>query len=587
MGRIFDERHRFDLWLEIELAVAEGWSKLGRIPAADYKKMSAKAKFDMAHMRAHEKKVEHEVVAFVTTVGESLGDLSRYLHLGLTSSDVMDTAQSMQMQEAWAALLPSVTELLDMLSALAVKHKRTVMIGRTHGIHAEPITFGLKVLVWQQELGRDLERLERAQDETAVGKLSGSVGNYAHIPPSLEDMALEKLGLRPDPVSNQIVQRDRHAAALTSLALLGGTIERIATEIRSLQRTEIGELAEPFAAGQKGSSSMPHKRNPILCERMSGMARMLRGYAHAAMENMQLWNERDISHSSAERVIIADAFTIADYMVEKMQFIIGGLAVNAKRMEDNIGMTRGLIFSQRLLIALTDKGVARDDAYRMVQEPAMKSFEEGKHFYNLVKESREIRKHLSLIELSDVFSVEPYLAHVDEIFHRVDLGEAPRAMRGLAKATPARGGRPARPVRPARPARVVQLKPLPVEAPPAPEPAPVETPAEKPARGRRGGRGRKPAKADTTPKEEAPLQSLKAPKPETAESPYSALKGWRGRPAAPKPAPAPEPAPDDRKKALPEQTIDDDPPPRKPRGRRGGRGRGGVARRSTTPKTEK
>jgi hypothetical protein len=317
---------------------------------------------------------------------------------------------------------------------------------------------------------------------------------------------------------------------------------------------------------------------------MSGMARMLRGYAHAAMENMQLWNERDISHSSAERVIIADAFTIADYMVEKMQFIISGLAVNTKRMEDNIGITRGLIFSQRLLIALTDKGLTRDEAYRLVQEPAMKSFEEGKHFYNLVKESREIRKHLSLIELSDVFSVEPYLMHVDEIFHRVGLGEAPRAVRGHAKVAPARAGRPV------RPGRGIHLKPLPVEAPPAPTPASAETPAEKPARGRRGGRGRKPAKADIAPKEDAPkLQSLKPhakPEPVPAESPYSALKGWRGRPAPPK-TPAAEPVPDDRKKALPEQTIDDDPPPRKPRGRRGGRGRGGVARRSTTPKTEK
>lgn len=445
MGQVFSERHKFDIWLRIELAVAEGWTKHGRIKVADYMRLRQKAKFNLTRMRHYESKVEHEVVAFTSTVAESIGDLSRYFHLGLTSSDVMDTALSIQMQEAWSILLPEVGHLAEAIGALALKHKRTVMIGRTHGIHAEPITFGLKALIWYMELKRDLERLERARDETAYGKLSGSVGNYAHVPPELEADVLAKLNLKPEPVSNQIVQRDRHAAALSALALLAGTIERIAVEIRSLQRTEIGELAEPFMAGQKGSSSMPHKRNPVLCERMSGLARLIRGYAQVGFENQVLWNERDISHSSAERVAVADAFIAADYMVAKMTGIIEGLVVNPRKMEENIGLTKGLIFSQRLMLALAEKGLSREESYRLVQEPAMKAFDEGKHFYNLVKESREIRKHLSMNELSDVFSVEPYLKHVDAIFTRAGLSEAkkqaaPSGDKPAAKRT-RRGGR--------------------------------------------------------------------------------------------------------------------------------------------------
>jgi adenylosuccinate lyase len=445
MGQVFSERHKFDVWLRIELAVAEGWTKHGRIKVADYMRLRQKAKFNLTRMRHYESKVEHEVVAFTSTVAESIGDLSRYFHLGLTSSDVMDTALSIQMQEAWGILLPEVSHLAEAIGALALKHKRTVMIGRTHGIHAEPITFGLKALIWYLELKRDLERLERARDETAYGKLSGSVGNYAHVPPELEADVLAKLNLKPEPVSNQIVQRDRHAAALSALALLAGTIERIAVEIRSLQRTEIGELAEPFMAGQKGSSSMPHKRNPVLCERMSGMARLIRGYAQVGFENQVLWNERDISHSSAERVAVADAFTAADYMVAKMTGIIEGLVVNPRKMEENIGLTKGLIFSQRLMLALAEKGLSREESYRLVQEPAMKAFDEGKHFYNLVKESREIRKHLSMNELSDVFSVEPYLKHVDAIFTRAGLSEAKKQAAPSGDKPPAkrtrRGGR--------------------------------------------------------------------------------------------------------------------------------------------------
>jgi len=428
MGAVFSERYKFDLWLRIEMAVAEGWAREGRIPEPALQQMRKLARFNLRRMRQYELKVEHEVVAFVSTVGETLGELSRFFHLGLTSSDVMDTALSLQMQEAWALLIPEVERLKDKVGALALKHRRSVMIGRTHGIHAEPITFGLKVLVWYEELKRDLARLEQAREETRVGKLSGAVGNFAHIPPGLEEWALAKLGLKPEPVSNQIVQRDRHAAALCALAILGGTIERIAVEIRSLQRTEIAEVAEPFLAGQKGSSSMPHKRNPILCERMSGMARMLRGFAHTVMENQPLWNERDISHSSAERVVVPDAFILADYMVAKMHFIIDGLVVSPKRMEENLMLTKGLIFSQRLLLALAEKGLSRDEAYRLVQEPAMRAFQEGKHFYALVKDSREIRRHLSLNELSDVFSAEPYLRNVDALFRRAGLlaeGEPP------------------------------------------------------------------------------------------------------------------------------------------------------------------
>lgn len=577
MGRIFDERHRFEIWLQIELAVAEGWAALGRIPHADVKKMHAKAKFDLELFRRYESKVEHEVVAFVSTVGESLGELSRHFHLGLTSSDVMDTAQSIQMQLAWAELIPPVESLVKKLGDLAVKHKRSVMMGRTHGIHAEPITFGLKVLVWQQELGRGLERLKITREETAVGKLSGAVGNYAHIPPQLEEKALAKLGLRPEPVSNQIVQRDRHAAALTALALMGGTVERIAVEIRSLQRTEISELAEPFLAGQKGSSSMPHKRNPILCERMSGIARMLRGYAHTAMENMPLWNERDISHSSAERVIIADAFTLADYMIQKMHFIIDGLTVNTKKMEENIGLTRGLIFSQRLLIALTKKGCKRDEAYRLVQEPAMKAFEEGKHFYNLVKESREIRKHLTLVELSDVFSVEPYLAHVDDIFKRVGLHGAPAHEKQHSPTVAAAASKPQ-----AGEAEI-DITALEVRSDKAP----------KRGRSTRGRKPEPPAKEAAPESSTAPARGRAAEprraksEPAKSISPYSQLKGWRNKaqdsilaPQPPKAEPEPEPPVQEPGDAAEEKKT------RRPRGRRGGKGRSAASRKKTTPAKE-
>jgi len=533
MGQIFSERHRFDLWLKLELAVAEGWTRQGRISEADYRQMRSKARFNLKLMQDYEEKVEHEVVAFVSTVGESLGDLSRYFHLGLTSSDVMDTALSLQMQEAWEVLLPEVEQLVKQLGALALKHRRTVMIGRTHGIHAEPITFGLKVLVWYEELKRALARLERARDETAVGKLSGAVGNYAHVPPELEEWVMAKLGLKAEPVSNQIVQRDRHAYAMCALAILGGTLERIAVEIRSLQRTEIGELAEPFMAGQKGSSSMPHKRNPILCERVSGIARMLRGYAHVALENQPLWNERDISHSSTERVTLPDAFILADYMVAKMQFIIEGLVVNPRRMEENIGATRGLIFSQKLMLALTKKGLSREEAYNLVQKPAMQAYEEGKHFYALVKDSREIRKHLGLRELSDVFSVEPHLWHVDDIFRRVGLLEAPRPpekpkAKPPAKPEAKRGARERR-ATPTR--RHLPRKPLPDERDErAKEPAKsdAEKPEAKPgSRRRRASSTRRPYAREAAPKEQP--ESPPEPGADTPEAQPAKRPTQRGR----------------------------------------------------------
>jgi len=439
MARVFSERHKFEIWLRIELAVAEGWVREGRIPSAAFKRLRSQAKFNLRLMRQFESKYEHEVVCFLATVGHFVGELSRYLHLGLTSSDVMDTALSIQMQEGWKLLTTDLSTLTEDVGKLALKHKRTLMMGRTHGIHAEPITFGLKALVWYEELKRAQLRLERAREETAVGKLSGSVGNYAHIPPRLEEWTLSQLGLKPAPVTNQIIQRDRHAAALTSLAILGGTLEKIAVGIRNLQRTEIGELAEPFMSQQKGSSSMPHKRNPILCERMSGLARLLRGYAHVALENQPLWDERDISHSSAERVIVPDSFIVADYMLAKMRHIIEGLQVNAKRMEENIYATKGLIFSQRLLLALAEKGLSREEAYALVQQPALKAYAENRNFYSMMKESREVRKYLSLKELSDIFSLDAYVTHVDDVFQRAGLQEAKPAGRRRPRGGSRRG----------------------------------------------------------------------------------------------------------------------------------------------------
>jgi len=423
LGRIFSEEHKYNLWLKIELAVAEAWMREGRIPEPEFLKMKRLARFTISRIKELEKTLEHEVIAFTTSVAESFKKgkapkLSRYFHLGLTSSDIMDTALSLQIQEAFAHLLPELDTLLELLRNLALKHKYTLMIGRTHGIHAEPITFGLKLLVWFKELERAKKRLEFAREETRVGKISGAVGNYAHVPPSVEEYALRKLGLEPAPVSSQILQRDRHASTLCSLAILAGSLEKIAVEIRNLQRTEVGELAEPFGKGQKGSSAMPHKRNPVLCERMSGLARLIRAYACVALENQPTWGERDISHSSAERVAIPDAFILADYMLSKMNYILSGLQVDTARMRQNLEMTRGQIYSQKVLLALTERGLSRESAYGVLQSSAFEAQRTGKHLSALLKADKRVSKLMSPREIDNLFDPKSYLKYVDEIFHR-------------------------------------------------------------------------------------------------------------------------------------------------------------------------
>lgn len=423
MGRIFSERHRYELWLRIELAVCEAWVNEGVVPRKEFQRIRKLARFSIPRIRQLEKTVEHELIAFTTSVSEAFRkanapSLSRYFHLGLTSSDVMDTALSLQMQEGFGLILPELEALLATLKKLALKHKYTVMIGRTHGMHSEPITFGLKALIWYKELERSLRRIEHAKEECRVGKISGAVGNYAHVPPTVEEYALRKLGLEPAPVSSQILQRDRHASALCVLAILAGSLEKIAIEIRNLQRTEIGELAEPFKKEQKGSSAMPHKRNPILCERMSGLARLMRAYALVSLENQPTWGERDISHSSAERVAIADSFILAYYMLSKMNYILSELQVNTAKMKENIDITQGLIYSQQALLALTQKGLSREKAYELVQSVCFEAQQKGKHLSEVVSANKKIRKLLTEQEILKLFDTQPYLKRVDDIFSR-------------------------------------------------------------------------------------------------------------------------------------------------------------------------
>ncbi|MGH7371695.1 MAG: adenylosuccinate lyase, partial [Candidatus Methylomirabilales bacterium] len=377
--------------------------------------------FDLGRVEALEQKVRHEVIAFLTAVAERVGESSRYIHLGLTSSDVMDTALAFQLQEAADILLEDCDALLETLKTLARIHKQTVMVGRTHGVHAEPMTFGLKVARWYSEMLRNRERLAQAKAAVGYGKVSGAVGTYAHIPPSIEAYVCERLGLNPEPVSSQIVPRDRHAQFLGMLAIIGATLDSIATEIRHLQRTEVAEVAEPFAETQKGSSSMPHKRNPVTCEQISGLSRVLRANAIAALENVPLWHERDISHSSVERIILPDSTIVLDYLLVKAREVLEGLQVYPERMERNIQQTQGLLFSQRVLLALTEKGVTRQVAHDLVQRSATKAWEKGEHFQAVLLRDPEVLRHLSVDEVAACFDLTPYLEHVDTIFARLGL----------------------------------------------------------------------------------------------------------------------------------------------------------------------
>ena len=419
MGRIWSEENGFQKWLDVEILAAEGLAKLGKVPKAAIARIRRKARFDVGRIREIEAEVKHEIIAFLSSVAESIGDDARYLHVGMTSSDVMDTALAIQFKEASAILDQDLKNLMQVLRRQAHKYKRTVMIGRTHGVHAEPITFGLKLALWYQEMARHLERFKKAVDDISVGQISGAVGTFAQISPKVEAYVCRKSGLKPALISNQIIQRDRHAFYFATMAIIASSLEKFAVEIRHLQRTEVQEAEEPFTQGQKGSSAMPHKRNPILSENVSGMARLMRAYALAAMENVPLWHERDISHSSVERVIAPDATIALDFMLRRMTYVIGNLCVYPENMKRNLEKSGGTVFSEKILLALVDKGVARDRAYRMVQKHALKVGREGGDLKRELVSDPEIRRTLSAKEIDAVWGVEHHLAQVDFIFRRV------------------------------------------------------------------------------------------------------------------------------------------------------------------------
>jgi len=422
MKKIWAEENKFDQWLRVEIAVCEAWAELGKIPKEVMPKIS-KASCNLERMAEFLKVTHHDVTAFLSSVAESLGEESRFVHLGLTSSDVMDTALSLQLKDAIDILEQDITEFITALENKAIEHKYTLMMGRTHGVHAEPITFGLKIALWVEEMRRNAQRLAEAKKAVSVGKISGAVGTYATVPPQIEKRACAELGLTPAPISNQIIQRDRHAQFVTTLAILAGSLEKIATEIRSLQRTEILEVEEPFRAGQTGSSAMPHKRNPELCERICGLSRLVRGYASTSMENIALWHERDISHSSTERIILPDSCLIIDYMLSLLTPIIRELRVYPDNMRRNLELTQGLVFSQRVLLALVNKGMSREEAYKLVQDNAMKAWLEKKSFPVLLEADKQILAHLSKSELESLFDYNYYLKYVDIIFERLGLGK--------------------------------------------------------------------------------------------------------------------------------------------------------------------
>lgn len=419
MGRIWTLENKYRKWLEVELAVCEALAEQGHIPPEALEEIKTRAGFDVERISEIEKEVQHDVIAFLSSVAEHVGPASRFIHEGLTSSDVLDTAMALLMVEAADILLEDLDKLLEVLRRSAYRWKDTVMIGRSHGIHAEPITFGLKFALWYSEMSRQRERLLRARETVRVGKISGAVGTYANIDPIIEQKVCRKLGLEPAAVSNQILQRDRHAEYFTTLALIGCSIEKIAVEIRHLQRTEVREAEEFFAAGQKGSSAMPHKRNPISSENLSGLSRILRGNALAAMENVCLWHERDISHSSVERVIGPDSTILLDYMLVRLTRVLDGLIVYPEKMLQNLNITGGLFFSQQVMLALTRKGITREDAYRLVQRNAMAVWQKGGNLKDLLKVDAEVIEHISPEEIEDIFDLEYHLKHIDQIFDRV------------------------------------------------------------------------------------------------------------------------------------------------------------------------
>jgi adenylosuccinate lyase len=435
MGAIWSEERKIALWLKVEIAVCEAWAEEGVVPVEALPAIRA-ATVDLARMQEIERETEHDVIAFLRAAGETVGEASRWIHLGLTSSDVIDTALSLQVLEATDLLLADIESLREAVGALALQHKDTPQIGRTHGIHAEPLTFGLKLAGWYDELTRSRTRLLAAREDMAVGAISGAVGTHANVPPSVEERVCARLGLRPDPVSTQIIGRDRHAAFIATLAVIASSLDRFATEIRHLQRTEVGEVAEPFGAGQQGSSAMPHKRNPVLVERISGLARVIRGHSVTALETVALWHERDISNSSAERVIFPDACILLDYLLGLSERVVRGLDVYPARMRRNLDSTQGIVYSQRALLALTEGGMDRQAAYKIVQRAAMRAWAEETPLYDILASEPAVTDRLAPDKLRALFDPAYHLRFVDEAFRRVGLlprATEAKAERALAK----------------------------------------------------------------------------------------------------------------------------------------------------------
>ncbi|MCY4171703.1 MAG: adenylosuccinate lyase [Bacteroidetes bacterium] len=421
MSKLWSEEHQFEVWLQVEIAACEAWSIIGVIPKDDVQRLKQNASFDVERIHEIEKSTHHDVVAFTRSVSEKLGSERKWIHYGLTSSDVVDTAWSVRLIEANQLIIDAMEQMLQVLHVRAIEHRHTLMMGRTHGVHAEPTTFGLKLALYYAEMSRNLSRLKSAAEELRTGKLSGAVGTFAHTPAEVEQITCEILGLKPEPIATQVIQRDRHAHYVSVLALIGASLEKIAVEFRHLQRSEVREVEEAFGKGQKGSSAMPHKRNPIGSENITGCARLIRGYMVSAMENVALWHERDISHSSVERVILPDATTIIHYALLRMTRILRNLVVFPERMKKNMKSTQGLYHSQRLMLKLIDSGLTREEAYDLVQPLAMKSWNQGLKFIDIVIASQEVKQHLSVDEIRQLFSAEHHMKQVDVLLTRAGI----------------------------------------------------------------------------------------------------------------------------------------------------------------------
>ena len=419
MGRIWSDERRYETWLQVELAAADAMAAAGIVPAEAARELRQKGAFDIARIEEIERITQHDVIAFTTAVAEKVGPAARWLHFGLTSSDVVDTAQALQMVQACDLALSNLRALAEAIEGRAIEHRSTPMIGRTHGVHAEPMTFGLKMAMWYAETRRNIARVERARETVRVGKISGAVGTFAHLDPSIEADVCRRLNLEPAAISSQVIQRDRHAELLTALAITAASLEKFALEIRGLQKTEIGEVEEPFAKGQKGSSAMPHKRNPIGCEQVVGLARLIRSNAMAALENVALWHERDISHSSVERVILPDSFIALDHMLRRFTQIVAGMVVYPERMLENLNRSRGVVFSGQVLLELARRGVSREQAYEWVQRNAMRSFHEQRDFKGLLQADADVRGVLDEAQIDKAFDLREQLRNVDAIFSRV------------------------------------------------------------------------------------------------------------------------------------------------------------------------